>query len=55
MISKQKYNQDYHDKQAAKQQLYDIIVQLKKEGASLDEIDRVKNEFLDSVGLGVGE
>ena len=50
--SKQKYNQDYQDKELAKQTLQDIKRDLKGREPSQDEKDRIIDEYIDSVGLG---
>ena len=51
-ISKEKYNQDWMDKELAKQTLKDIKRDLKGRELSQDEKDRIIDEYLDEVGLG---
>jgi len=49
-ISKKKYNQDWMDKELAKQTLQDIKRDLEGRELSQEEKDRIIDEYLDSVG-----
>jgi len=49
--SKEKYNQDWMDKELAKQTLKDIKRDLKGRELSQEEKDRIIDEYLDEVGL----
>ena len=52
ILSKEKYNQEWMDKELAKQTLKDINRDLKGRELSQDEKDRIIDEYLDEVGLG---
>jgi len=52
ILSKEKYNQEWMDKELAKQTLKDIKRDLKSRELSQDEKDRIIDEYLDEVGLG---